>query len=642
MSQSPQREVGSQAYSEAWRAINLLIRSGGTWSGRERNLCYRNRGDGSFEDISFVSGLDLDADGRAFVPIDLDSDGDLDLIVKNRNGSQLRAFRNDLGHARSRSLRVRLEGRASNREGVGARVALTTDRRTMTREIVSGSGYLSQRSRIARFGLMEGEEVRGLRIRWPLGEVQEIASPLPGFDLAVVEGQDAARAVRRAAPAKEPSEPSGEVSEGGSVGTWLEVPVPAPDFHLPRVTRDGLQDERFRLSDHRGGSLLLNLWATWCPPCRTELEDFNRRAEAFARAGISVLAVSLDEETDLAAVGALVDELKLGFPVLLADKQAAEAYSVLNDHLFDRRRDLAIPTTFLINGQGRIVKVYRGETDASAILSDAISGQGSALPFEGTWVLSQPRRRFEDMAAAFAERGLRPPARQMFEAALASGTRTAALLNNLAGVLIAEGNNRRAEELLVESLAAEPAAADANVNLATLLIARGESGEAETLLRRALQSHPDDSQALSLLGSLWFSGGRLLDAQEVFQRAVRSDPEDPRTRENLGAVLASQNRFDDAVREYDEARKRGADSAGIHINLGVLYMQLDKPHEALQSFRAAVRADPQSIDAHLNLARYFVHEGDMGRASQSIQRAMELEPGNAEALALKAQVLAAE
>lgn len=642
MSQSPQREVGSQAYSEAWRAINLLIRSGGTWSGRERNLCYRNRGDGSFEDISYVSGLDLDTDGRAFVPLDLDSDGDLDLIVKNRNGSQLRAFRNDLSQNAVRPLTVRLEGRVSNRDGVGARVQVTTDRRSMVREIVSGSGYLSQRSRIATFGLLDGEVVNRLRIRWPLGEIQVFEGPLPGLDLAVIEGQGAVRRVQRPVPVRGSSELSGAVSEGVGVGTWLEVPVPAPDFRLARVTRDGTQDSYIRLSELRGNSLVLNLWATWCPPCRRELADFSSRAGDFANAGIEILAVSLDEEPALGAVRALVDELKLEFPVLLADKQTAEAYSVLNDHLFDRRRDLAIPTTLLLDERGRIVKVYRGETDAAVILSDAVTGRGPALPFEGTWVLSQPSRRFEDIAAALAERGLRPPARQMFEEALARGTRTSALLNNFAGVLIADGDRRRAEDLLVESLATDPASADATINLATLLIERGDTSEAELLLRRALLSHPDDSQALSLLGSLWFSGGRLIDAQEMFQRAARTDPEDPRVHENLGAVLASRNRFAEATREYESARNLGADSVGIHVNLGVLYMQLERPDKALASFRAAVRADPEALDAHLNLARYFLHSGDTGRASQSIQRALELAPGDADALALKAQILAVE
>lgn len=642
MSQSPQREVGSQAYSEAWRAINLLIRSGGTWSGRERNLCYRNRGDGSFEDISYVSGLDLETDGRAFVPLDLDSDGDLDLIVKNRNGSQLRAFRNDLNRNVVPPLTVRLEGRVSNRDGVGARIQVTTDRRSMVREIVSGSGYLSQRSRIAVFGLMDGEVVNRLQIRWPLGEIQEIEGPLRGLDLAVIEGQGTVRRVQRATPARGSSESSGAVSEAVGAGTWLEVPVPAPDFRLPRVGRDGTQDSHIRLSELRGNSLVLNLWATWCPPCRRELADFSSRAGDFANAGIEILAVSLDEEPALGAVRAVVDELQLGFPVLLADKQTAEAYSVLNDHLFDRRRDLAIPTTLLLDAQGRIVKVYRGETDAAVILSDAVAGRGPALPFEGTWILSQPSRRFEDIAAAFAERGLRPPARQMFEEALARGTRTPALLNNFAGVLIADGDHRRAEDLLVESLSTDPASADASINLAALLIERGDSSEAELLLRRALQSHPDDSQALSLLGSLWFSGGRLIDAQELFQRAVRLDPEDPRMHENLGAVLASRNRFADAAREYESARNLGADSVGIHVNLGVLYMQLEQPDKALTSFRAAVRADPMALETHLNLARYFLHSGDTGQASQSVQRALELAPGNADALALKAQLLAAE
>ena len=50
MSQSPQEERGSKSYQDAWRAVNVLIRSDGSWSGRERNVCYRNEGGGVFTD----------------------------------------------------------------------------------------------------------------------------------------------------------------------------------------------------------------------------------------------------------------------------------------------------------------------------------------------------------------------------------------------------------------------------------------------------------------------------------------------------------------------------------------------------------------------------------------------------------------
>ena len=82
MSHSPQKQAGSKRYKDAWRAINLLIRSDGSWSGRERNTCYLNAGNGNSRDASFVSGLDFAGDGRSFVPLDIDRDGDLDLIPK--------------------------------------------------------------------------------------------------------------------------------------------------------------------------------------------------------------------------------------------------------------------------------------------------------------------------------------------------------------------------------------------------------------------------------------------------------------------------------------------------------------------------------------------------------------------------------
>ena len=636
MSQSPQRAAGSKDYSDAWRAINVLIRSDGTWSGRERNLCFLNRGDGTFGDISFTSGLDLDSDGRAFVPLDLDADGDLDLIVKNRNGVQLRAFRNDLQPGQTRHVTVRLKGTGSTRDGVGGRVWVATDRRTLMREIVSGSGYLSQRSRVARFALPDKEVVREIRIRWPSGTVQRIDDPPQSGSVTVLEGAPDVRSGPLSNTTAAASEPAGASGTNTSPGTWLAEPLPVPDFEL-RTLRD--TGKTVRLSERRGSSVLLNFWATWCPPCRRELAQFQDRLDDFRRLGIQILAVSVDEPNHLSAVRDFADELGLEYDVVLADARTAEAYTVLNERLFDRRRALAIPTSFLVDQGGRIIKVYRGEIDATAILSDIAEGSGDALPFDGHWAVSGARRDFEELGAAFAERGLAAPARTMFDEALAHGDRTPFILNNLAGTLIADGESERGEALLREALAMEPGLADASVNLATLLAQRGDMVEAEELIERALETQPEDVQALSVLGSIRFSQGQLEAAEDLFRRAAEGWPDDPRFRENLGAVLASQGRFEAALREYEAARDLGSEGAALYTNLGVLYLQTGNDTQGLDAFLKAVEADPEVSGSHLNLARYHLQSGDTDRAMLSVERAKQLSPGDLGPLLLEVQVL---
>ena len=635
MSRSPLQPEGSKTYADAWRAINILIRSDGSWSGRERNLCYRNRGDGTFEDVSFVSGLDLAADGRAFVPLDFDSDGDLDLIVKNRNGRQVRALRNDFSALAGRRLAIRLSGRESNRDGVGGRIWVETDRRTLMREIVSGSGYLSQRSRQAWFGLTAGERVRSVKVRWPLGAVQEVADPPQAGELTLIEGEIALRPSPRPAAPSLPSEPAGILTQG-VVGTPLARPVPAPDFVLPLV--DG-QGQALRLSSLRGRSVLLNFWATWCPPCRRELAEFQQGLAALGRRGVDLVAVSVDEPSQLARVRSMTEELGLEFPVVLADMATAEAYSILNERLFDRRRALAIPTSLLLDGQGRIVRVFRGEVSSSEVLRAAGSGPVSPLPFAGQWIQSAPRRDFEELGSALAERGLSSAALTMFGEALAAGGRSARLLNNMAGVLVTSDEPDRAEGLLREALALEPAMADAKVNLASLLAGRGERAEAEQLLEQALASRPRDAQALSVLGTLHFSAGRLEVAEGLFRRAVEAQPDDSRLRENLGAALASMGVYAEAAAHYERARDLGAEGAALHTNLGVLYMQTGRIDEALPAFLQAAADAPGQAGPQLNLARFHMQAGDLERAALAVRRAKSLEPEDLAVLMAEAQVL---
>ncbi len=629
MSHSPHEESGSKTYDEAWRAINLLVRADGSWSGRERNVCYRNRGNGTFEDISFVSGLDLNTDGRAFVPLDLDFDGDLDLILKNRNGVGLRAFRNDSAVMGGRRVEVRLQGRESNRDAVGARVWIETERRTLMRETVSGTGFLSQRSRRPAFGLAHGESVRKLRVRWPSGTVQEF-SDLPATNLlSIIEGEDRAKPGKQTRPVRRPSI---DASAAAGAGTALAEPIPAPAFHLESL------EGRVSLEDMTGSKTLLNFWATWCPPCRRELREFADRARKFAEAGIEIVAISVDDPAERSKVRAFAKELSLPFPVLFADDATVNAYTVLNENLFDRRRPLAIPTSFLLDENGRIIEIYRGETRAVEIYRHQDKKPG-VLPFSGRWALAAPRRDFVEIGAAFAERNLTGPAIAMFEEAAARGVETPGLLNNFAAALLQSGESERAERLLRRSLEIRPNQADARVNLAGELLARGETGEAEAMLEVSLAVFPDDAAALDLLGSARFAAGRLDAAEAAYRRGLELAPESANLHENLGALLAAAGRSNEAIDELEQARKLGADSAQLHMNLGSLYMQGGMSANGLLAFRRAARADPSNYGANLNLAMYYARAGDMRQVLQWARAAGEVDPERAEAPLFEARAL---
>ncbi|HEY81646.1 MAG TPA: TlpA family protein disulfide reductase [Caldilineae bacterium] len=129
---------------------------------------------------------------------------------------------------------------------------------------------------------------------------------------------------------------------------------PAPDFTLQTV--DGAP---LALADLRGKAVVLNFWATWCPPCRGEMPELQAAHETYAPGGLVVLGVNQAEAR--AVVQAYLDELGLTFPVVLdAQYEVAERYSVNS-----------LPTTFFIDREGVIRDMVVGQMNA-ALLSERI------------------------------------------------------------------------------------------------------------------------------------------------------------------------------------------------------------------------------------------------------------------------------
>ena len=132
-----------------------------------------------------------------------------------------------------------------------------------------------------------------------------------------------------------------EPPEDAVVG--LEVGNIAPDFELKT-----LLGETAKLSDYRGKPVMLNFWATWCPPCRAEMPDMEK---FYQNEEVNVLAVNLTQtENRLEDVPEFVDDFGLSFPIFLDEEiEVATMYQIR-----------PIPTSFMINSRGVITQVAYG------------------------------------------------------------------------------------------------------------------------------------------------------------------------------------------------------------------------------------------------------------------------------------------
>jgi thiol-disulfide isomerase/thioredoxin len=128
---------------------------------------------------------------------------------------------------------------------------------------------------------------------------------------------------------------------------------PAPTFSLP--TLDG---GTFDLAEHLatdGRPVVLNLWASWCPPCRAEMPDIN--AASVEHPEVAFVGVAVNDENDKAT--AFADEIGVTYTIAFDDGQVDDAYNVL-----------ALPGTFFIASDGTLVKSHFGVVTTGSLSAD--------------------------------------------------------------------------------------------------------------------------------------------------------------------------------------------------------------------------------------------------------------------------------
>ena len=129
---------------------------------------------------------------------------------------------------------------------------------------------------------------------------------------------------------------------------------------MPATTLPQLGGGEWKLADHRGQVVLINYWATWCGPCREELPGLMQVARESGTKGLAVVGVSLDTGADAQArVQQFATQYRLPYPVAFPD-------AMWNGYA----GEVGIPTTVLVDRQGRIVKTYVGAVERADLAKD--------------------------------------------------------------------------------------------------------------------------------------------------------------------------------------------------------------------------------------------------------------------------------
>ena len=662
--QSTQTRRGVDDYSSGWRAVLDLARRGKSWSGRERNCAFLNRGGDSFSNVSASSGLDFADDGRALAMTDWDHDGDVDVWLRNRTGPRLRLMLNQTrGEGAEETSRkqpgfvtLRLVGVECNRDAIGARVELYLKDKKLIQTVRAGDAYLSQSSKWLHFGLGNSEKISSLQVRWPHGLTESFTGVLPGGHYLLQQGSGKATQWKRPhADRPLALSPSAQPSAKAADGTQVLLPARLPLPLLNYTTYEGAKTQ----VAPQNRPLLISLWASWCAPCIAELKTLTKHAPELRSKGLQVLALSVDgldqeQATSSADARRALEKLKFPFDGAMATREFIDKLDLVLQYLFDKHLPFAVPTSLLLDRQGRLAAVYRGPVKPGRLLQDLQSLNASperlrqlALPFSGLTHRSAERRsapHLKSLAKHFEDRYREDSLRFLTLAIQAENTSDvhtkqltpaqekersrdhAETQYLLAQALHKTGQLKEAVSHYRLAAKARPDYTEAHSNLGVAVAAMGNRDEAIEHYEQALRTDPDYSPAHYNLANALEAHGKLDDAVRHYERALQIDPNDTRTHNNLALALRAQGKLTEAIERFLQALQVDPDQPLAHYNLGTCYRSQGKPDKAVHHYQRALELNPENADTLNNLGSVLMARGNVDEAIRYYQQAFQVAP----------------
>ena len=361
--------------------------------------------------------------------VDWDRDGDLDMWILNRSGPQVRYLRNDCPQNHN-YVSLKLRGTQCHRDAIGARVevrikedgqhsndvGLVTTAKdvgdhnsplsapgyppgvALVKTLRAGEVFLGQSSKWLHFGLAYGQAV-DVTVRWPDGQIdlfQDLDANRryhieQGGGLPVPDDGRRPTCVLESTTFRSPA-PDGQAR----IVLYQRAPLP----YLLFV--DG-QGQRRSLDTFRRRPLLALFWSADCVSCLRDLRNLAENEHQVQAAGVNVVGLCVDRAAEPSASAEgwqrIVDEMHFPYTAGSATDKLLEYLDQLQHALHAGPTPLATPTSFLIDGDGKVAVVYRGRVDLDQVLEDLSLLDAEedelrhlAVPFRGRW---EPRTEFE-------------------------------------------------------------------------------------------------------------------------------------------------------------------------------------------------------------------------------------------------------
>jgi len=565
-----------------------------------------NLGDGTFADVSYVSGLGFVDDGRGVGVVDWDGDGDLDLILNNRTSPRVRVMRNDYEGSNA-WVAVNLVGTKGNRDAIGARVELRTSDRTLVASVRASNNYMVQSSRWVHFGLGSDTEIRGLTVRWPNGPTESIKGVRAGKRYRIIQGAGRAVALKPASRGfgdLRPSDQGGRDPSDKAMVTLAARPM------LPDLPITDFQGRSYVLSKMRGRPILINLWASWCPGCIEELTGFVKDREALEKSGVQILALSVDDASDRAAAVAKARELGFWFPAGMSDERVVSLLQAIRREVLERHDDPPLPSSMLLDSQGRLARLYMGPVSARQVASDAT------------------RLMSETDDAHYRRATINGPGiwhlAQLIEKPMAFNR-----LFGLANQLILTGQYedahfyaRRIGDVLTQEDVNEAFANKAISAMFTVADHLKDSApeKAVELYRAISRETPDNATILVELSNALVAMGTpesIKEAGDVFDNALiwLPAPVDADQWVARGGMLGRLGRWNEAMPYFHRALELDAEHIGAAARLGYALIQLGQTEAGVARLAEALKKAPPSAAYELVLARAL---DSLGRGDEAV------------------------